>query len=91
MIGSGDGYHIPRDEIQKTPEMNELEADNFPLKIWAHNFAKQKNASTFKKRVFFWKIDVFFDGSRLSRIITVVRRTTRPKKEAQNLRNFPAF
>ena len=39
--------------------MNELEAANFPLKIWAHNFAKQKNASTFKKIYKYKKIDVF--------------------------------
>ena len=28
---------------QKTPEMSELEADKYAVKIWAHNFAKQKN------------------------------------------------
>ena len=28
---------------KKTPEMNELEMDNKILKIWAHNFEKQKS------------------------------------------------
>ena len=27
---------------KKIPEMNELETDKIPLKIWAHNFEKQK-------------------------------------------------
>ena len=30
---------------KKTPEMNELEADNHSLKIWAHNSSKQKSLS----------------------------------------------
>ena len=37
--------------------MNELEADKFPLKIWAHNFTKQKNESTLKN-VFSKKIEI---------------------------------
>ena len=28
---------------QKTPEMSELEADKYSVKIWAHNFEKQKS------------------------------------------------
>ena len=28
---------------KKTPEINELELDNNSLKIWAHNFEKQKS------------------------------------------------
>ena len=28
---------------QKTPEMSELEADKYAVKIWAHNFEKQKS------------------------------------------------
>ena len=28
--------------IKNTPEMNELEPDKNVLKIWAHNFEKQK-------------------------------------------------
>ena len=31
----------------RTPEMNELETDKFPLKIWAHNFEKQKSYTFF--------------------------------------------
>ena len=34
---------------QKTPEMNELEPDNNFLKIWTHNFEKQKSWSNLKK------------------------------------------
>ena len=30
-------------KIKKTPEMNELEPDKNSLKIWAHNFEKQKS------------------------------------------------
>ena len=44
---------------QKTPEMNELETNNIFLKIWAHNFEKQKSYSI-------WKIEkqmVFFLAS----------------------------
>ena len=44
-------------EIQKTPEMNELESDKQNLKRWAHNFEKQKNESNLieveKKKLFF--------------------------------------
>ena len=28
---------------QKTPEMSELEANKYAVKIWAHNFEKQKS------------------------------------------------
>ena len=28
---------------QKTPEMSELEADKYAVKIWAHNSKKQKS------------------------------------------------
>ena len=28
---------------QKTPEMSELEADKHAVKMWAHNFEKQKS------------------------------------------------
>ena len=30
-------------EHKKSPEMNELEPDKQSLKIWAHNFEKQKS------------------------------------------------
>ena len=30
-------------DTKKTPEMNELETDKIALKIWAHNFEKQKS------------------------------------------------
>ena len=30
-------------EHKKSPEMNELEPDKHSLKIWAHNFEKQKS------------------------------------------------
>ena len=42
-------------ELQKTPEMNELETDKIFLKIWAHNFEKQKSYRSLKSRVFFCK------------------------------------
>ena len=41
-------------DTTKTPEMNELESDKFPLKIWAHNFEKHKS-------YIFWKIIKKFD------------------------------
>ena len=34
----------------RTPEMNELETDKFPLKIWAHNFEKQTSYENFESR-----------------------------------------
>ena len=40
-------------ELQKTPEMNELETDKFSLKIWAHNFEKQKSYRSLKSCFFF--------------------------------------
>ena len=37
---------------EKTPEMNELEADTNSLKIWAHNSEKHKSYSIFQIMVF---------------------------------------
>ena len=34
---------------QNTPEMNELGPDKNCLKIWTHNFEKQKSCSNLKK------------------------------------------
>ena len=39
----GVGYVPGASKSQKTPEMNELESDKIPLKIWASNFEKQKS------------------------------------------------
>ena len=36
-------YPLGCPKSQKTPEMNELETDKTFLKIWAHNFEKQKS------------------------------------------------
>ena len=36
------------DSQEKTPEMNELEPGLKSLKIWAHNFEKQKSYSLLK-------------------------------------------
>ena len=42
-------------EIQKTPEMNELESDKQNLKRGASNFEKQKNESKKSKGIFLYK------------------------------------
>ena len=39
----GVGYVPGASKSQKTPEMNELESNKIPLKIWASNFEKQKS------------------------------------------------
>ena len=36
-------------QTQKTPEINELESALKILKIWAHNFEKQKSYNTFSE------------------------------------------
>ena len=42
-IREGVGYVSRAPKSQKTPEMNELEPDKIPLRIWAPNFEKQKS------------------------------------------------
>ena len=42
-VRDGVGYVRGAPKSQKTPEMNELEPDKIPLKIWASNFEKQKS------------------------------------------------
>ena len=41
-VREGVGYARGVPKPQKTPEMNELEPDKIPLKIWVSNFEKQK-------------------------------------------------
>ena len=37
------GIHLRDEKKQKTPEINVLNRDKKSLKIWAHNFEKQKS------------------------------------------------